>query len=429
MINKKNGILAGIFVIAVIGIVWYGKTADQKLVDQSKGEIQWMDSSQKEVDVTDSEAYRQPYFDTAYEELLGIIQEKEGCTEEEAKDKVNENNWSITTSYDDTIQKALWDSVRDHEADIDGNLGIEINDTAGRVAACVSYGNSKNYILERTYAASTIKPLSVYGPAVADGSIDWTTTFPDQAYTMVEDSSGNLTAWPKNAGAESNGEEYTAADALKKSLNTIAVEVLKQYGVEKSCNFLESAFEMNLDAERAAMQENGEDEILGNIALGYVRNGVTVKEMCGYYQVFANGGTYCPSHTILSVSCGADEYYSNQENSKHVFTPQVSYVMNRMMKRVLEEGGTAQSAAVDGYDIVGKTGTTDDYKDNWFIGCTPHYVCAVWNGKSTGVKNAITKVGFLIYDDVIQKIEEKDVQFEMPEGVEERDGGYYITED
>lgn len=145
-----------------------------------------------------------------------------------------------------------------------------------------------------------------------------------------------------------------------------------------SCDFLEQKLGMDMATERRILQSKGEDEILGDLALGYLKDGVTVKDMAGYYQIFANGGVYTPSHTIRSLWI-RDRIYGEADDTEHrVLSTDTAYICNRMMHLVTQEGGTAEGTAVEGLDICGKTGTSENNADNWFIGITPEYVCAVW---------------------------------------------------
>lgn len=427
-INKKKIVVFGSVILSGILLIAVGWKMDQKQAENQKGEIHFYDKEEKEFAVVrmnvsggsmdyDCQDEFLSYADTAYQEAVDQIMDQEQCSREDALVLIGKNNWKIHTTLDTNIQKLLYDEVTDQEAFIRNGFGMAINDTAGHVLACMSYGEEKNYVLNHTYAGSSMKPLSVYGPAIENGTINWSTMVEDAPYNTVTDASGETRDWPANT-APYTYEACTAADGLKKSLNTLAVRILKQYGVENSCDFLEDKLGVKLDKEREIMKEQGEDEILGNIALGYLRNGISVKEMAGFYQVFANGGTYVPSHTVMRIEKNADMYYENEEIMSTVFTNQTSYIMNRMMKRVLEDGGTAHGAYMDGYDIVGKTGTSDNNADNWFIGCTPEYVCAIWYGRTPENLMVEKKVSFQLYDDIITKIEKEGDEFRQPENIE-----------
>lgn len=362
-----------------------------------------------------------PYVSTVVEEAINIIMEQEDCERKTAENRLVSGEFKITTPYRQDLQEILQKTVS--AADVhDGNTAIVLNDIHGRVLAC--YCNSMenpdaNYCLVSTYAGSTMKPISVYAPAIEDGTVTPLSMVMDEPYKTLTATDGTKVLWPKNTAAYRE-EPVTVAEAVQKSLNTIAVRTLKEYGVQKSCDFLENNLEIDLSEERNLIAEKGEDEVLGNIALGYLRDGVTPYNMAGYYQIFANGGMYTPSHVVLKIERGSEVYYRNDETAVRVLTENTAYICNRLLKLVTQEGGTAVSAAVEGRDICGKTGTTEDFKDNWFIGMTPDYVCAVWYGGSENAMEGLEhKQTVALFHDVISEIGPDQNQYEVPGGVKE----------
>ena len=121
--------------------------------------------------------------------------------------------------------------------------------------------------------------------------------------------------------------------------------------MKNSMDFIETNFGIDVSEEQTVLQQKGENEVLGNIALGYLRKGVTVKDMAGYYQVFANGGTYQQASAILRVEKNGTSYMEDASQPVQVFSSDTAYIMNRMLKLVVEEDGTGKNAYVDGYDI------------------------------------------------------------------------------
>ncbi|WP_456057191.1 penicillin-binding transpeptidase domain-containing protein [Agathobacter sp.] len=427
--NSRNKIIFYIIVfIAACMIIVIGIISDRRLKKSDAGKISIVDSNGKHIagilvnseDLSasyDCEENYMTYADVVFDEVLDCICNKENITRQKAYEVIKQSNWIINTTIDTDLQKKLYDMVQNKPINKENGFAAEINDINGRVLACVSSGDDNDYVLNRTYAGSVIKPLSVYGPAIENGTINWASMVPDAPYKTITDDSGNAREWPVNVESYTY-KDYTVADGLKMSLNTIAVRTLKQSGVENSCGFLENKFGMDVAAEKESMAADGEDEILGNIALGYLRNGTTVKEMTGYYQVFSNGGSYTKSHAVISIDKDRHNYYQNNEAKSQVFTSQTAYILNRMMKRVLDEGGTASGAYMDGYDIVGKTGTSD--KDNWFIACTSNYICSIWKGKDDkNILNDKTDM-FQLCDDIIKEIENKGDEFKKADNVEEK---------
>ena len=73
------------------------------------------------------------------------------------------------------------------------------------------------------------------------------------------------------------------------------------------------------------------------------------------------------------------EYYKHtKEQGKKVISKETAYIMNRLLKEVVSEDGTGKEAQIKNVEVCGKTGTSRNYKDNWFVGLTPEYTCSVW---------------------------------------------------
>lgn len=410
-----------------LGIIGYGLYTEQKIEEKrihlldgygdEYAQIVW-DENGNQSYLCEDELYS--YVDVTYKELIELICQKEEIGEEDSKGILKKKEWWIETTLNQDIQRELSKEMEENTEQFPANIGVEINDTKGKILACASKGKEENYILSKNYAGSTMKPLSVYGAAMENKVINWSSMILDAPYKKVKTTEGEYREWPQNT-VDYTYKEILVADAVKKSLNTVAVRVLKENGVKNVCDFLEQKFDMNLQAEREVMQQGGEDEVLGNIALGYLRNGISIKDITGYYQVFANGGTYRSSYTIQYVKQENGLYYKNEITGKRVFSVQTSYIMNRMLKRVLEEGGTGSSANVQGYDLIGKTGTSEENKDNWFVACSPDYVCALWNDADYVEYSDEENINFKIYSDIIPKIQKKDKTFIEPEGIEKKE--------
>lgn len=363
--NKKRmvgvGIVLGIIVVIIalgIGIPKWQRAAEpvaEVLAEDGSriADIRYQDGALS-YECTQEQI---PYVSTVVEETINIIMEQEGCERAVAENRLVEEEFRVTTPYRQDLQEILQETV--DAADVrDGNTAIVLNDIHGRVLACYcgSMENpDANYCLASTYAGSTMKPISVYAPAIEDGTVTPPSMVMDEPYKTMTVADGTEVPWPKNTAAYRE-EPVTVAEAVQKSLNTIAVRTLKEYGVQKSCDFLESNLGIDLSEERTLIAEKGEDEVLGNIALGYLRDGVTPYNMAGYYQIFANGGMYTPSHAVLKIEKGSEVYYQNDETAVRVLSENTAYICNRLLKLVTQEGGTAASAAVEGRDICGKPG-------------------------------------------------------------------------
>ena len=182
------------------------------------------------------------------------------------------------------------------------------------------------------------------------------------------------TSWyPMNDDRQSYGM-VTIFSALQYSLNTVAAQIVDKLpmGPQTSYDYLTTRLGVTslvpADCDYAPM------------ALGQLTNGITVKEMCQAYCAFVNDGvfTYGRSYAMVTDKEG-NVVIDNAPNTIQAFKPNTAYVMTYMMQNGVEHG-TGSEAALWSVPVAGKTGTSGDYKDRWFVGCTPYYVAAVWTG-------------------------------------------------
>jgi len=239
-------------------------------------------------------------------------------------------------------------------------------DGEGRVRALIggsNYADSQfnRAVDARRQAGSAFKPF-VYLAAMEAGMTP---------LDRVVDEPVTINGWtPKNYNGGYLGP-ITMRTAVAQSVNTVAAAVADKVGrenVARAARRMGITSNINLDPA---------------MALGAVE--VSPLEMAQAYAPFANGGLRVRAHGInrIRTRSGKVLYQWSQgaEGGRVsvVANPSLSY-MNFMLRAVLTEG-TARSAAIPGYDLAGKTGTTSDYKDAWFVGYTGGFVTAVWVGK------------------------------------------------
>ena len=217
---------------------------------------------------------------------------------------------------------------------------------------------------------SSIKPLSAYAPAINEGLITPDTTVNDSPNIHL---SG--TDWyPHNDSYENYGL-VTIYTALKWSLNTVAAQIIDKLSPTTAYSYL---------TERLGFTSLVPDDAsYSPMALGQLTNGVSVREMCAAYCALVNDGvfTYSRTYTMVTDSRG-NVVLNNEPKTITAFVPNTAYCMTWMMKKGVEEG-TGQEARLYSMPVAGKTGTSGDYKDRWFAGCTPYYVAVVWTGFDT----------------------------------------------
>lgn len=196
--------------------------------------------------------------------------------------------------------------------------------------------------------------------------------------TTMNDQPVTYGGWsPKNAGGSYSGT-MTLSDALAHSVNTIAVQLADQVGTK---NIIANAKKMGITTLDA------KDDNLA-MALGGLTKGVTPLEMASAYGTFANKGVHVKPTAIVKIldrngNVLEDASTLEKEETKtRVMSEREAYEMTTMLEGVIDHG-TGTATAI-GRPAAGKTGTTDDNKDAWFVGYTPDIVTAVWIGDDTG---------------------------------------------
>jgi len=314
--------------------------------------------------------------------LIAALYDLDG---EAAEKKLLTGGFTVKTAFDPLIYSAMAQMERDLGSET-MNVGCAITDYSGNLCAVFSSGE-QNFAATPQSPHSSFKPLSVYAPAMEKGIIDWSTMYVDMPYLSLDDGRGNYTDWPKNASGEYSGVKTSLYDGIKESLNTMAVHCLGDLGVLESMKFLSENFGIDLSYEQSRYAVKGENEIIGNLALGSFYSGVTPVDMAGFYQIFGNLGVYEMPHTVTEIrdSEGA-VIYEYEPDPKEIISEETAYVMNRLLMGVVSYGGTGVRATVEGIEVAGKTGTGELNESNWFAGLTPEYSCAVWHSNS-GVGN------------------------------------------
>jgi len=213
---------------------------------------------------------------------------------------------------------------------------------------------------------STLKPLAVYTPALEEG-YKVTSTLQDKPFKKGDYEPQNFTKTYQG--------EVPMYEALEKSLNVPAVWLLDKIGLDKGLDSLER-FGIPLDKE---------DEYLG-IALGGMHKGVSPLQMAEAYSAFPNEGVRMESHLITKIIGPTGKVIAEYKpKSTKVTSKSVADKMTSMLLDVIKTG-TGQGAQVTGFQIAGKTGSTQlpfnatGTKDQWFVGYTPNLVGAMWLG-------------------------------------------------
>ena len=238
-------------------------------------------------------------------------------------------------------------------------------------------------------AGSVIKPLSVYAPAMELGIVDWSTVYDDTpvnfgSYNLDENKGAIVepSPWPKNSGGVYRGLTNVNY-AIVHSVNTVAVKILEDLGLERSFDFLYNKLKLKSLISGRTLETGVyiSDKDYAALALGQFNYGVTVREITAAYSIFSNGGIYNDYRSYYQVTDSKGEAVLERKyHGESVISRENADIMTEMLQNVVKEG-TASEITLDEYvDCAGKTGTTQNKYDNWYIGYTPYYIGGVWMG-------------------------------------------------
>lgn len=323
---------------------------------------------------------RGAYWEIALTQAAQVLASLENCALEDAREKLLTGGYTLHTNFDQKVYQALEQAYQGQGSGL--QTGIAITDMQGSLLAVYSSRNNQNinYALQQSAPYSTLKPLSVYAPAIEGGYVQWNSFYQDSPYKVLEAADGTNANWPANPTGSYSMGNVNIAKALRQSLNTVAVKCLADVGVDNAMSFLEEKLGFDLVAERATSQIYGAEEIIGNIAMGYLDAGVTPVDMAGCYQIFANGGKYtAPTALQKIVAPDGTVLYQHTAQPVQVISTTTAQLMNRLLQETVKTGSIGQDAACGDIQAAGLTGAGDD--SHWFVGVTPGYSCAVWHGK------------------------------------------------
>lgn len=362
--NRRNTVLQNMVAAGYIDQA----TADQSAAVDIHGQL--IDAYEGK-----SEDYRYPsYFDAVINEAVNEY----GLTEED----IIKNGYRIYTEMDQNYQasmQVIYDNVdlfpvaEDGTRAESGSVALDpktggVRAIVGRVASDQDVGfRSYNYATQSARSpGSTIKPLVVYSPAVANG---WSTNKELDNTTKVY---GSYTV--DNYGGIQGSPTVPMYQALAESLNLPAVATANELGLNTVFDY-GTKFGLNMDKVNRSL----------GVALG---SGVTTNplQMAQAYGTFANDGVMNDAHLITKIENASGQVVkSHSQKSKRVLSSSANKKMTNMMLGTFTNG-TGVNAAPYGYTMAGKTGTTEtDFNpdlsgDQWVIGYTPDVVISQWLG-------------------------------------------------
>ncbi|CAJ1180901.1 Penicillin-binding protein 1F [Companilactobacillus paralimentarius] len=332
-----------------------------------------------------SSSYKYPYF---FDAVIDEAVNKYGLKEDDILNK----GYKIYTTLDQKIQASMQSSFNNiylfpgNAADgtkVQG-ASVAVDPQNGGILAVVggrgdhTFRGFNRATQMRRQPGSTIKPLAVYTPAIENG-YSYDSELPDQ-----------ITTFGKNKYAPTNADgiyqdSIPMYKALYQSENIPAVALLDKIGVKKGVS----------SVENFGIKVHKNDQNLA-LALGGLETGVSPLQMARAYTAFANEGKLADTHFITKIvdSTGTVIVNNSSSSTKQIISKNTAKEMTSMMLGVYNEG-TGKLAKPAGYQIAGKTGSTEvpesygyaGTKDQWMIGYTPDVVVASWMGFDNTDKN------------------------------------------
>lgn len=226
---------------------------------------------------------------------------------------------------------------------------------------------------------SAMKPLAAYAPAFEKGLLQPGSVI-DDSKIALENGAGNPPFYPSNYDNRFHGL-MTARVALEKSYNIPAIKAYLQVGIPEALGYVKKMGVTTLVTPEDNPGRNDYQAKTG--VIGGLTQGLTVEEITNAYSVFANQGLFLDSYLIQKITDSSQKsIYEHTASPQMVFSKQTAYLMTDMMRTVVKSGTASglKKYIGNGRDVAGKTGTTNDDNDSWFVGYTPEVSLGVWIG-------------------------------------------------
>lgn len=317
--------------------------------------------------------------DKIYTEGLKIY----SCMDLKAQDYLEKAAMNINKSYDPGLQ-----------------CGATLIGPDGRIIATCGSSQEKtaNLLFDRATQSvlqpgSTIKPVIVYPYAIETGELYYSSVVKDKPIDNYQYKNGKLVPGPDNWYLHYKGN-MLLPDALEISANAPVVQTMMIIGTE-------NAYNQAVTLQGFSHLDVADKSSAGGLSIGGLTGGVTVREMAAASAFMGNGGLYYKPYTYYYVTDAEGNVIIDNRDAipKKSYSPETAYIMNRLLHYNMTycKSTNAHYGRIEGWDIIGKTGTTDDDKDSWFVGTSPYATLAVWTGfdqpktiSSTGQRNATT---------------------------------------
>ena len=349
------------------------------------------------------------YVDTVLEDVARAMAQQDGVTQWNDTIRghyttlISRAGYHIYTPYDPKAQLAVdnvyadLSQIPDVQSSQQLQSGIVIidNRSGDVVAMAGGVGEKKEHDAYNRadvplQIGSSIKPLTVYGPAFEQGLITPATVVEDMPLKILSDG----TPFPRN-DSRSYHYKRTVWRGIVSSVNAVAVNTLSRLGLQNGYDFARDELGITTltDHYETASGAIMSDVDYAPLGMGALTQGMTVREVANAYAAFANDGVWRQGRTFLLIlDDKGDVVLDNQQETRTVLGRKAVNYMNYCLDSAVASGtGTAADMESElGMDVAGKTGTTSGNKDRYFAGFTGYYTAAVWCGFDTPEEIVLT---------------------------------------
>ncbi|WP_088102774.1 transglycosylase domain-containing protein [Halalkalibacter urbisdiaboli] len=281
-----------------------------------------------------------------------------------------EQGLQIETALEPSMQQKVIESFNHHlRSDVQGS-GVVIDNQNAEIIAISGGKDFKKFDFHRGFQSyrqpgSAIKPLLVYAPYFEELDI------PIQSKINANNFCQGSYC-PKNFGGGQYGM-VSISTAFKNSYNTPAIRILDRVGIETAFTYL----------EKLPFKRISTTDYQLPAALGGLTHGFSPLELTRAYTTFAYNGSFIPSYGIRQVKDrNGDILYSWDKTAVTMWSQGTNDKMRHLLSTVVDSG-TGTKARISAPYVGGKTGTTNDFHDLWFVGLTDRFTAGVWIGKDT----------------------------------------------
>lgn len=357
------------------------------------------------------------YIDMVSKDVIDDLCAKYGLTQSAASLMLYRGGYKIYTAIDPDVQEILdeyYSNEYNFPIDNSGSIAqsgmIIINPYNGDILGVAGAIGTKNGNRLQSFATdtkrppgSTIKPLSIYAPAIEKGLIEWSSIFEDSPALFL---GKDKNPWPQNVDRLYRGE-VDVKYAVEHSLNTVPVKILDLIGADGVMNFLRD------DLRMTSLDESA-DSGPASLALGQPSNGVTLRELTAAYSIFGEGiMSRARSYYKVTDSSGKI-ILDNPISQEAVISRESAAIMTKLLQCVVEGGTAAGKVSLNNkVEVAGKSGTSANNCDRLFVGYTPELLAGVWFGYEypKNLEEFGGNLSVYIWDDVISKIYESCDQY------------------